>query len=290
MNVKVTIGIPFYNGQKYLHDAILSVVNQTYKNWNLILIDDGSTDGSLEIAMAFKSDKISVISDGQNLGLVYRLNQIVSLADGDYYARMDADDIMDFRRIEKQIAYLENNTSIDVVGSSYYAINADNEILGVRKANHTPKSVKDILRNGCFAHPSVMGKLSWFQNNKYDGKWERMEDLELWIRTFPGSQFRNLEEPLLFYRVFGIPVLTKYVKSNIGIIKLLKIQGKYLISLYDRIFFTFFFAFKIVVYTVLNLIGKTDVILKKRFEILSEYQYIEAKENLLKSITKKDLH
>lgn len=282
--MKITVGIPFYNAEKYLRDAILSVINQTYTDWQLILVDDGSTDNSLEIAKSFVNDKISVVHDGMNKGLVYRLNQIVELADGDYYARMDADDIMHFQRLEKQILFLKNNPDVDVIGSSYYAIDSDNTILGLRKANLNPKNVNDILKNGCFAHPSVMGKLIWFQQNKYDGEWERMEDLELWIRTFPISEFRNLEEPLLFYRVFGIPVLNKYIKSNIGIIRLLMKRKKYFLSVFDSFYFSVVFFLKIVVYYFLDLLGKVDIVLKNRFIALSENKNQAAQEDLLKSI------
>ncbi|MDQ1167510.1 glycosyltransferase family 2 protein [Flavobacterium sp. SORGH_AS_0622] len=284
--MKVTIGIPFYNAEKYLQDAVLSVINQTYKNWNLILLDDGSKDNSLHIAKSFANERISVVSDGMNKGLVYRLNQIVELADGDYYARMDADDIMHFERLEKQVNYLQNNPDADVVGSSYYAIDSDNSILGFRKANLNPESINDIFKNGCFAHPSIIGKLNWFKNNKYDGAWERMEDLELWIRTFPKSKFINLEEPLLFYRVFGIPVLKKYLKSNFGIIRLLQKRKKYSISLYSSIYFSILFFLKIIVYCILDLLGKVDVVLKNRFSILDDNQSRDAKEKLLKSIAK----
>lgn len=280
----VTIGIPFYNAEKYLQDAIISVINQTYENWNLILLDDGSTDGSLKIAKKFVNDKISIVSDGENKGLVYRLNQILDLADGGYYARMDADDIMHFERIEKQIDFLQSNPGVDVVGSSYYAIDQNNEIVGFRKVNSKLLSANNILKNGCFAHPSVMGKLDWFRKNNYDADWERMEDLELWLRTFSNSEFRNINEPLLFYRVFGIPVLAKYIKSNLGIIKLLQKRKKYSITFFCSIYFTIFFFLKIIVYSFFDLIGKVNIVLKNRFSALNENEYRIAKDGLLKSI------
>jgi glycosyltransferase involved in cell wall biosynthesis len=284
--MKVTVAIPFYNAEKYIYDAILSVLNQTNKDWKLILIDDGSTDNSLQIAQSFDDYRISVIHDGMNKGLVSRLNQSIELADGDYYVRMDADDIMHFERLEKQVLYLQKNPEIDIVGSSYYAIDSDNSILGFRKTNFNPKSINDILKNGCFAHPSVMGKLNWFKKNKYDEAWERMEDLELWIRTFPKSQFRNLEEPLLFYRVFGIPVLKKYLKSNFGIIRLLRKRKKYSIPFFTSICFSLLFFLKIIIYCVLDFFGKVDVVLKNRFNALDYSQFEDANEKLLKSIEK----
>lgn len=283
---KVTIGIPFYNAEQYLTDAIKSVINQTYRNWNLILLNDGSTDSSLAIAQSFASDKISVVSDGENKGLVYRLNQLSELADGTYFARMDADDIMHFKRLEKQVEFLQRDIKLDVVGSSYYAIDTNNHIIGLREAKYKPKNSVDILKNGCFAHPSVTGRLEWFKSNKYDGNWERMEDIELWLRTFSKSKFRNIDEPLLFYRVFGTPVISKYVKSNLGIIKLLQKREKYNITLFNSLCFTGFYFFKIVVYTVLNLVGQVDIILKNRFIVLDKFKEEQAKENMLQSIGK----
>jgi glycosyltransferase involved in cell wall biosynthesis len=283
-NNLVTVGIPFYNAEKYLHFAILSVINQTYSNWNLLLLDDGSTDNSLSIAQSFVNEKISIISDGENKGLVYRLNQIIELADGEYYARMDADDIMHFQRLEKQVLFLQNNPNVDIVGSSYYAIDSGNSILGFRKANLNPQSVNDIFKNGCFAHPSIMGNITWFKKNLYDSKWERMEDLELWIRTFSNSQFRNIEEPLLFYRVFGIPVFKKYIKSNLGILRLLRNRNKYPISLYSSFYFSVLFLFKIVIFFSFNFFGKIDILLKNRYHVLDDFQSRAIKDELTKSI------
>ena len=92
----VTIAIPVYNGMPYLRDTIQSVVNQTYSDWELYLINDGSTDDSLTIMQSFAmcDSRIHIISDGENHGLILRLNQSVSMCDTKYYARMDADDIM----------------------------------------------------------------------------------------------------------------------------------------------------------------------------------------------------
>ena len=115
----VTIAIPAYNCQEYIDYAVQSVINQTYKNWELLLLDDGSTDGTLQKLKAYETDdRIRIISDGQNRGLIYRLNQSINLAHGRYYARMDADDIMLIHRVQSQIDFLEKNPSIDVVGSN----------------------------------------------------------------------------------------------------------------------------------------------------------------------------
>lgn len=100
----ITIGIPFYNAEAYLADAIKSVLAQTFKEWELILVDDGSSDNSLKIAKEFekKDSRIRVISDGLNKKLPARLNQIINKARFNIIARMDADDLMDIERSEKQ--------------------------------------------------------------------------------------------------------------------------------------------------------------------------------------------
>ena len=131
-NTLVSIVIPVYNGEVYLRDAIQSVVNQTFQNWKLYLINDGSTDGSLVIMeeYALRDARIKVIDDGQNKGLVTRLNQSVEIAVGKYYARMDADDIMYITRIEEQVTFLESHPDVDVLGTSIMIIDNNNDIVG----------------------------------------------------------------------------------------------------------------------------------------------------------------
>lgn len=200
----VTIAIPFYNAERFIDFSIRSVLNQTYTNWELILLDDGSCDNSVSVSKHFKDTRILLISDGKNLGLATRLNQLSSMARGKYLARMDADDIMAVNRIERQVAFLETHPEIDLVGASAMIIDAGNHI--IRSCNMD--NVKD-----SFIHPTVMGKTRWFVDNPYDGSLMRSQDYELWLRTAPHSHFYNIKEPLLFYREFGVPSLKKNLKS-----------------------------------------------------------------------------
>ena len=130
----VTIGLPFYNAEKYLALAIESVLQQTYTDWELLLLDDGSTDNSLSIAQSYaqKDSRIKVISDGKNKNLATRLNELPSLAQGLYLARMDADDIMLPARIERQLAVLKAHPEIDVLGTNAYIINDENAVTSTR--------------------------------------------------------------------------------------------------------------------------------------------------------------
>ena len=110
----VTIGIPIYNAESTLIDAVRSVFAQTHKNWELILVDDGSTDRSLEIAKSIDDPRVTVYSDGENRKLAGRLNQLVSMAKHDFIARMDADDMMAPNRIETLLKILVNNDKYDL--------------------------------------------------------------------------------------------------------------------------------------------------------------------------------
>lgn len=280
----VTIGIPFYNAEEFLPQAIRSVLNQTYSNWKLILLDDGSTDRSLEIANKFRDDRIEIISDGTNKGLVYRLNQLSNLAIGEYYARMDADDIMHFDRITTQVKYLCDHPDVDIVGTSYYTIDASNNLIGFYKCQYSPESINDILAHGCFAHPSVMGKSSWFKKNPYDPLSERMEDYELWLRTVNSSVFRNIDEPLLFYRNVGIPTLKKYLKSNNGILKLLFSSKKYHIDFFTMVKYIALFFLKNIIYVLFSSIGQIDFLINKRSMKISLDLIDEIKSDLQRTI------
>lgn len=211
-NPLVTIGIPFYNSQNYLEFAICSVLNQTYHNWELILIDDGSEDKSRSIARSFEADpRVTVVSDGKNRGLPFRLNELSALANGIYYVRMDADDIMFPSRIQVQLRFLQQNPDVDVVGSNAISIDSNNGIIGMRKNNSAKVlNKKYVLQNGCFIHPTVMGKSAWFKQNKYDIVLKRAQDFDLWVRTVNKSVFALLDDCLLFYREGNIPTLKKY--------------------------------------------------------------------------------
>lgn len=209
---QITIGIPFFNDSRYLDMAIRSVINQTYQDWALLLVDDGSSDGSLEIAKkhAEKDSRISVISNGENKKLPYRLNQIAQLAKTPYLARMDADDIMHPERLEKQLGILESNQEIDVLGTNAYSIDANNEIRGVR---YKVNKLAELEECSGFIHPSIVARTSWFLVNPYDENLERAQDSELWQRTQLFSCFYRLNDPLLYYREVSNGYYKKYKKQ-----------------------------------------------------------------------------
>lgn len=212
-NALITIAIPFFNAEKFLEEAIESVIDQSFTEWVLLLVDDGSTDRSLEIAKAYaaKDERIHVFSDGANKNLGYRLNQIPHLVTTEYLARMDADDIMHPQRIEQQIQTLQNHPSIDVLGTNAYTIDEKGAVVGIRYATTGDQKLVQVE---AFIHPTIVAKTSWFRMHPYDVEAVRVEDTELWYRTHKTSQFMMLTAPLFFYREFGGNYYSKYFKAN----------------------------------------------------------------------------
>lgn len=253
----VTIAIPIYNAEKYLDYAICSCINQTYTNWELLLMCDGSTDNSLQIAESYaaKDTRITVVNDDTNKGLVYRLNQSVQMANGKYYARMDADDIMGINRIEEQVNFLEDHSDIDLVGCSIMIIDNNNSIVG---------SGTSFGRVYGFFHPTIMGHTEWFRNNPYSEWAVRAEDKELWCRTNHKSRFWSLEKPLLFYRESGVPTLKKTLMTHKTLLKIFSRYNNYGKSLGWALKNIVLTLVKMCAYIFFAMIGKIDFIVSRR--------------------------
>jgi glycosyltransferase involved in cell wall biosynthesis len=214
MTCRVTVGIPFFNAGRTLADAVRSVFAQTLADWELLLVDDGSSDGSLGVARRVRDNRVRVIADGVNRGLSARLNQIAALARGDYLARMDADDLMHPERLERQVRFLAAHPDVDLLGSTVCTIDHANNPLGVRMEQPLDVRPAAVLRRGLYVHPEVTGRTRWFRQNPYDPAFVRAEDYELWCRVCRSATFRKLPEPLLFYRE-AVPInLGNYLLSG----------------------------------------------------------------------------
>lgn len=274
----VTIAIPIYNAEKYVRDAIQSCINQTYQNWELLLMCDGSTDNSTIIAkeIANGDSRIKIIDDGQNRGLIARLNQSVEVCETKYYARMDADDIMCINRIEEQVKFMEEHAEVDVCGSSIMTIDNNNNIIG---------SGFNEGRVNSFIHPTVLGRTKWFKANPYANWALRAEDFELWIRTSSNSNFYAIAKPLLFYREFGVPTFKKYYLTQKTIIK---VAGRY--KEYGKSFFwfaelaTLSYA-KIIINAIMALIGKMDLLVAIRRRVRIPNEHLLTDIDLNKAVT-----
>jgi glycosyltransferase involved in cell wall biosynthesis len=279
--MKVTIGIPFFNNEETIGDAIRSIFAQTYYDWELILIDDGSTDKSLEIALSVRDTRVRVLRDGKHRGLIYRLNQIIQESKGGYIARMDADDISHPHRLEKQAAFLNGNPSVDVVGSSMYSIDKNDLPLGMRFAQSDNINTFHRISKGVFIHVSVMGRKEWFLRNKYREGFNRAEDQELWIRTYKNSAFANYPQPLVYVREESSINLAKYSESAKTMRRIFWLYAPGEVGMLLTLWLIMLSYAKVVIYCCANLLGKIPFLIHARNLCLSEEEIRLAEKGLL---------
>lgn len=203
----VTIGISFYNARATLLDAIRSVFAQTHQDWELILVDDGSTDGSLELARSIDDPRVRVYSDGQNKRLAARLNELTRLARHDFVARMDADDLMTRDRIERQLRALVGNDDVDLVSAGLVSMSDDLQASGVRVApqGYEVTASEVLAGRAWITHAAVLGRRAWFLRNPYDETLRVSQDTNLWIRACAKRDLRIkiLSDYMYFYREDG---------------------------------------------------------------------------------------
>jgi glycosyltransferase involved in cell wall biosynthesis len=198
--MRATIGLPFYNNERTLADAIRSVFAQSFEDWELILVDDGSHDQSPAIAKTVDDPRVRIVSDSTNRGLPARLNQIVELAQADYIVRMDADDMMHPRRLEKQVSFLDRHPDIDVVGSAMYSMDAQCNVHGIRGVGPVQPTPRSALERGILIHVTVAARRKWFAEFPYNVSLRRAQDRDLWCRTCTASKFATLPCPLMYVR------------------------------------------------------------------------------------------
>jgi len=225
---KVSVILPVYNGEQYLCEAIESILGQSYSNIELIVIDDGSSDGSWSIIENYaKNDSRMSIKKRENRGLVSTLNELISMCTGMYIARMDADDIAHRSRIEVQVQHLTAHKDVAVVGTGYQYIDNDGEILGKRRVVSEHDWVRaSILFGNPIAHPTVMfNKVICGSALSYDPYYEHAEDFELWCRLMLTHELKieNIKTCLLSYRVHdGSVSSTQSSKQKSSAIKALE--------------------------------------------------------------------
>lgn len=230
----VTIALPFYNDSSTIVDAVKSVFAQTYQNWELVIIDDGSTDNGYDLIKNIRDPRVQIIKGEKNEGISYRSNQVVELAKGEYVAKLDADDMMAKNRIEYQIEYLVANPTVDVVDTAMYSLSREAVPDGKRGFEELHKNPKLLVKSAYMLNGAVLAKKEWFKQNKYDGSYFRAEDYELWVRTFEHTNFARIPKPLYFVRE-GRVSLKNYLNTNKTLRKIYRIYGAKYNSFYTII-------------------------------------------------------
>ncbi|MBE7734525.1 glycosyltransferase family 2 protein [Devosia faecipullorum] len=215
----ITIAMPVFNGGHLLRIALDSILLQTFQDWELLLIDDGSTDGAVNALPADLDPRIRVFSDGRNLGLASRLNQAIDLARGRYFARMDHDDVSHPERLAQQVAYLEANPRTDLLGTKCVAISENDRILGEFPFRSSHASICARPWLGFYLpHPSWMGRTDWFREHRYaEPAPFRCEDQELLLRAHADSTYHGLDSSLLAYRLRDKVCLRTILRTRLAL-------------------------------------------------------------------------
>lgn len=232
-NPVLTVIMPVYNGGAFLNESVESILNQTFRDFEFLIINDGSTDGSLDALKKYaETDSRIKIIDRENKGLVHSLNEGISLAKGKYIARMDADDLSEVIRFEKQIELLEKENG-DVCGCHFTIISETNKIVNSFIAPITKEAVSCCLLNSVpYAHGAVMFRKSFLDKNKLGYKNVKAEDHKLWCDFYEnGASFVTANDFLFRYRVHKNSI------SNSKVVKMRKEvnkSGNYLVKNYKE--------------------------------------------------------
>jgi glycosyltransferase involved in cell wall biosynthesis len=191
----VSVIIPIFNSSNFLRDSIQSILDQSYPDLELILIDDGSTDNSTEIIRSFTDPRIKFISLGENMGIFYALNMGLEISRGNFIIRMDADDISFPDRIQRQVQFMKNNPKVGVSGSLAEYFDGTPFNKAVRNDYLKPSLLLDCP----FVHPTIIirKEILELNNLRFSGF---LEDYELWIKLSAKTDFGLLPEVLLKYR------------------------------------------------------------------------------------------
>lgn len=200
---KISVILPVYNGGNYLLPAVMSIIEQAFTDWELIIIDDGSSDDAVTHLYALNEPRLKIFSDGVNKGLANRLNQAVSLSSGSYIARMDADDFCFPDRFEKQVKFLDQHPEVDLLSGAVVAFNSKTmKVIGLLPHREFHESIIGQLWSGMYMpHPTWMGRAEWFRRFHYRiPEVKRSEDQELLLRACTASRFHSIPDVLLAYR------------------------------------------------------------------------------------------
>lgn len=213
---KISVVMPVYNGEKYLRESIDSILNQTYSDFEFIIINDASKDSTEEIIKSYDDVRIVYAKNEQNLGVAGTLNRGLAIAKGEYIARMDADDISMPQRFEKQVKLLDKHKDIGVCGSNIILFGEDITERTFIYSKTDAQIRVDMMFNSAFAHPVVMIRHNILtQNNiKYDISYEKAEDYKMWHDILKYCKGYNFQEPLLKYRYHNAQVTKTHIADK----------------------------------------------------------------------------
>lgn len=198
MNPEISVLMPAYNVEKYIGEAVSSILNQVFSDFELIILNDGSSDNTSEIIRSFDDERIIFIDDNINKGKILRLNQGLSLSRGKYIAIMDADDISEKNRLLKQFKFLENNSNTGACGIWIHLFGEKNEV--IRNPVNNEEIYLHLLNGCCFAMPLIRKDIIKRHNLSFENDfWP--EDYMLWIKLANLTNLYTIPEVLYYYRI-----------------------------------------------------------------------------------------
>lgn len=217
MNPRISTILSVYNGEKYLKEALKSILDQTFKDFELIVINDGSTDQTGAVIDSFTDSRIIKIKNDRNLGLVASLNKGLEVARGEFIARMDADDISMPERFTKQVEFLEKNREVGVLGTFMRQVDVKGGFISLFQppVAHREILIK-MLTGTAIAHATVMIRKEIIDKaGGYDENFPHVEDTELWSRLIFKTKFANLPEALYVRRIHRNSVMSAHAKLQL---------------------------------------------------------------------------
>lgn len=228
----ISIVMPVYNAGDFLEEAIKSLQNQTYQNWELIAVDNRSTDNSWEILQeSARNDKrIKVFRNDENQGVAHTANLALTKIKGDFVARMDADDISLPWRLEKQIKFLQNHSDVVAVGGQCEVIDKYGEIIGEKRFPTDDLDIKKMMFYSIpLQQPTMMVNRKLLPNSFvwYEDNLDVAEEVELLFRLFQHGEIRNLPETILWYRVHDSNVSLQNPKRTFFLTFKARLKGVY---------------------------------------------------------------
>jgi len=228
-NPKVTVLMSVYNGKRYLREAVGSILNQSFKDFEFLIVDDGSTDETGKILKSYNDPRIRIHNNRKNIGLAKSLNIGLKMAKGKYIARQDADDISMSERLKRQVDFLNSNPDYAVVGTFAKVVNDDLEEVRLWERPTQDIDIRKYLKiDNCIVHGSTMIRISSLINvGFYDESMEKSQDYELWLRLSKKYKMANIPEFLYLWRTNSKKVGIKYVKEKQILVSLAKIKNDF---------------------------------------------------------------
>jgi len=208
----ISVGMTVHNCEKTLRMTVRSIIRQTHRNWELLVIDDGSTDRTVEIAESFDDSRIRVVADGLHKGIPYRRNQTIEMSRGRYFGLLDGDDVAYPERLNRQVTYLEEHPETDLLGCGVIVFKGNGVVLGTRRVWLSHEEICARPWAGFYLpHSTWMGKREWFRVHKYQPDLVRSEDQDLLLRTYKTSRFACLPDILVGYREESVSLKKSFV-------------------------------------------------------------------------------